>query len=100
MFLVRPLRHLLFTILLLLLVGCSIYKSPDRKDLEATVTGLSALHCSDQSLRPYSSESKIIYTTNSASNGTLEFLWEYRIDNQTVIESDNLEGVFCLYEIN
>lgn len=84
--------------------SCSVYKSPDRKDFESytvaanTLQNLKPLDCSYSSLKEFSTDSKLISVHNSSLDGESVLLWKYLINHQTVFESDNLKGVYCIYE--
>lgn len=90
-FLFRPFFILSVTIL----AGCSVYKSPDRKDFDSLVVAqnfanLKVTGCANESIRVFATEAKLISADSS--------LWVYKINDEYFIESDNSEGAYCLYE--
>lgn len=92
-------------ILTSLLSSCSLYKSPDRKDFESNaasfkVQNLTLSGCSNSTLKNQASASKLISVLSSEQNNESVFLWEYKINSAAVFETDNLQGVYCLYENN
>ncbi len=99
------------------LVSCTIYRSPQRKEFESEssqfrVQNLKLADCSYQSVRTKASSKRLVTvlqnTHSSAYNiyaaithgekEESEFLWEYIVDENSVFESDNLKGVYCVYE--
>lgn len=89
--------------------GCTIYRSPQRKEFESEssqfrVQNLKLAECGHQSVRAKASSKRLVTvlqnTHSSAYNETeeSEFLWEYIINENSVFESDNLKGVYCVYE--
>src|SRR5689334_18066661 len=94
-----------FSILVLSLsvFGCTVYKSSDRKKFETDtgairVDSLVTEYCSSTSLRNYAEASKLVKILTSSHDGGSIFLWEYIVDNTSYLETDNLKGVYCLYE--
>lgn len=98
-------------------VGCTIYRSPQRKEFESEsaqfrVQNLKLAECSHQSIRTKASSKRLVTVLqnihSSAYNESVattlndteetEFLWEYIINEDSVFESDNLKGVYCVYE--
>jgi hypothetical protein len=84
--------------------ACTIYKSPDRKDFESLSTSfkiasLKALSCSENSVKPMAQASRLVSVENSDPSQSV-FLWEHSINNKPAFESDDLNGTYCLYEIN
>ncbi len=100
MFLTQSLLRLFFILGFTLLCGCSIYKSPDRKDFDLLVVAqnlanLKVTGCSAASVREFATEAKLISRGPPPLNN---FLWQYKINDTYIIESDTFEGVYCLYE--
>jgi hypothetical protein len=86
--------------MLLFSLGCSLYKSPDRKDFESVFGSLSAgklnpLSCSDRSIA--SANAVIGSFSQSGSSETL-LIRKVKTDSGPVLlESDNLQGTYCVY---
>lgn len=99
--------------------SCTIYRSPQRKEFESEssqfrVQNLKLAQCSHQSVRTKASSKRLVTilqnTSSSAYNDSgnatytekeeSEFLWEYIINENSIFESDNLKGVYCVYENN
>lgn len=98
LFIQSPLR-LFFILGLIILAGCSVYKSPDRKDFDTLVVAqnfanLKVTGCSTESVREFATEAKLLSRDTAPDNS----LWQYKINDDYFIESDNLEGAYCLYE--
>lgn len=102
---------LLALIVLLNAAGCTIYRSPQRKEFESEsaqfrVQSLKLAGCGYQSIRGKASSKRlvtILQNRNSSvynGSGESEFLWEYIVHENSVFESDNLKGVYCVYENN
>lgn len=102
---------MLSLILLFNATACTIYRSPQRKEFESEssqfrVQNLKMAECAHQSVRTKASSKRLVTvlqnTHSSAYNETTEseFLWEYIINENSVFESDNLKGVYCVYENN
>jgi hypothetical protein len=98
-------------ILLTAAYGCTIYRSPQRKEFESEssqfrVQNLKLVECGPQSVRAKASSKRLVTvlqnSTYSAYNSEAgsEFLWEYVVNDDSVFESDNLKGVYCVYENN
>lgn len=88
-----------------ILNSCTIYKSPDRKDFESQsasfkIQNLQSTSCSENSVRTLASASRLITIQSSQNSNDSVFLWEHTVDNINVFESDNLMGIYCLYENN
>lgn len=99
MFLIQSWRCLFFVLGFTIICGCSIYKSPDRKDFDSLVVAQSLANlkitgCSTQSIREFATEAKLISHDNLPNIS----LWQYKINEEYIIESDNSEGAYCLYE--
>lgn len=95
MFLIQLLFRLFYILGLFILFGCSVYKSPDRKDFDSllvaqNLANLKVLSCSSASLRDFATEAVLLSANNS--------LWQYKINDEYIIESDTSEGAYCLYE--
>lgn len=93
-----------FPLIVIILSSCTIYRSPDRKDFESSSAGfniqnLKPLGCSHRSIGELSTSSKLVSVLNSvtAANESV-FLWEHQINSRSVFESNNLDGVYCIYE--
>ena len=88
----------------LILSSCSIYTSSDRKKYEtetsqAAVYNLStAASCSDKSLKSISTLTKELYTTESSQDGSPLLVRYLVVNDQVVYETDNLKGVYCVYQ--
>lgn len=87
--------------------SCTIYRSPQRKEFESESSGfrvqnLKLSECTHQSLRTTATAQRLVTVLqNSSSSGMnkeTEFLWEYRIHQASIFESDNLKGVYCVYQ--
>lgn len=88
-----------------ILNACTIYKSPDRKDFESLsasfkTQSLQVSSCSQNSVRTQAASSRLVSIQNSELNNESVYLWEHNIGDQHVFESDNLMGIYCLYETN
>lgn len=102
---------ILTLILLFNSVACTIYRSPQRKEFESEssqfrVQNLTLAGCGHQSVRTKASSKRLVTVLQSAhssaynDSGESEFLWEYMINESSVFESDNLKGVYCVYQNN
>lgn len=96
-------KKILLTLFFVSVSSCNLYRSEDRKDFESnaasfSVQNLKASECSYSSVRAYASESKLVTILNSRNRKDSFFLWEYRINNRSVFETDNLKGIYCVYE--
>ncbi|MBC7742368.1 MAG: hypothetical protein H7061_09230 [Bdellovibrionaceae bacterium] len=99
------LRITLLLLTIALLPQCTIYRSPDRKEFESEsatfkTQNLVPLGCSANSVRPKADSSRLITIARGESSPDARFLWEYKIANVSVFESDNLKGVYCVYANN
>ncbi|MFZ3229399.1 MAG: hypothetical protein WA160_04280 [Pseudobdellovibrio sp.] len=92
-----------------ILSGCTVYRSPERKDFESDfqskspnfrVQSLKQSGCSNKTIRTNASASTLITVLQGSSETGSLFLWEYLIENKSFFESDNLKGVYCAYEAN
>lgn len=86
-----------------ILYSCSIYKSADRKDFESdysafNITNLKISHCSQISIKANAQYSKLVTVQSDDSTHETFILWEHKINNASVFETDNLNGTYCLYE--
>jgi hypothetical protein len=95
----------LFTFVLapLFFASCTVYKSSDRKRFEtdtsaAHINNLVTESCSNKSVREYAQASKLVKIYTSSHDGGSVFLWEHIVDDISFLETDNLKGVYCLYE--
>lgn len=94
-------RLFYFSILILQLVSlpaCSIYRSADRAEFESDapsirIKSVQKISCSRQSVALQASQSRLVTTVAD------EFVWEHRLDSQSIYESTNLKGTYCLYDI-
>lgn len=83
---------------MIIISSCSIYRSPDRKEFESEspqfkAQNLKLKSCSNQSLRPQATQSRLITFLEETS------LWEHIITEQSYFESANLKnGEYCIYE--
>ncbi len=88
---------------LITLTHCTIYRSPDRKEFESDSSQFHAQNlvpqsCSRQSIKALAEASRLITIVQAKSSSESQFLWEYRIQHESVFESDNLKGVYCVFE--
>jgi len=96
-------RFFSFVFAAFLITGCTVYKSSDRKRFEtdtssAHINNLVTESCSSTSIRDYAQASKLVKIYTSSHDGGSVFLWEHIVDNISYLETDNLKGVYCLYE--
>lgn len=101
----QMIRSTQILILSIIFSSCTIYKSADRKEFEATysrqqIENLSLISCSESTVESYSDTSKLISVQNSIQTGDSNFIWEHQIGRVSVIESNDLKGTYCLYEKN
>lgn len=87
-----------FILLGLLFQSCQVYQSPERKEFESEspqfrVQNLQKMSCSRISLNTQAN--KITGQKIVAENET-ERVWEYIIKNESVFESENLQGEYCV----
>lgn len=101
------------------ILSCTIYRSPQRKEFESEssqfrVQNLKLDECSHQSVRSRATSKRLVtvlqnmnssaYNESGATtyneSGESEFLWEFIVNENSVFESDNLKGVYCVYENN
>lgn len=86
------------------LTHCTIYRSAERKDFESDsssfrVQNLKKTGCSNESYKNHATSSKLVTIFQERKTQDSEFLWEYiTTSNQSVFESDNLKGVYCVFE--
>lgn len=88
----------LFLFVFLFLSACSIYRSADRAEFESDapalrIKSLQKTTCSQTSIAPQSQQSRLLTTINN------EFLWEHRLSEQSLYESTDLKGTYCLYDV-
>ena len=86
-----------------ILSSCTVYRSPDRKDFESgaasfKVQNLQASECSHTSIKTQATASKLVNIIKADSENESAFLWEHLVNDQSIFESDNLKGNFCIYE--
>lgn len=87
------------------LCACTLYKSPDRKDFESKtanfrIENLKLASCSNDSLSALSESSRLISIFNNSLQNNSVFLWEHKVNNSSAFETDNLKGIYCVYENN
>jgi hypothetical protein len=95
----------LFLLILSIYTGCTVYRSPERKDFESDspnfhAQNLMQVSCSGTSLKSQASASRLITVLAKDNSSESTFLWEYIIDNSSYFESDNLKGAYCVFEKN
>lgn len=83
--------------------GCTVYKSSDRKKFETDTAAVQINSfinetCSGVSLRDEAQASKLVKIFNSSHDGGSVFLWEHIVNDKSYLETDNLKGVYCIYE--
>lgn len=87
----------LFLLLILILSGCTIYQSPDRRAFESDsptfkVQSLQKMSCSQQSVQSQASQSRMLTINDEIS------LWEHIVNNKSIFESKALnQKEYCLY---
>lgn len=91
------------TIIALLLVlgfqSCQVYQSPERKEFESEspkfrVQNLQKISCSQSSQAKVATASKLVFENES------ERVYEYIVSNESVFESENLQGEYCVLSYN
>lgn len=87
-----------FFVSILTLSSCSVYRSADRAEFEndspqIVIHSLQKISCSKNTVATIANQSRLLTTVDD------EFLWEYSIESQTVFESTNLKGTYCLYDV-
>lgn len=101
-----------FVLILLMSSSCTIYRSPERADFEKDfesnssqfrVQNLVMKNCSNETIQQKSSSKRLVTTLPSDQNSDMNnseslFLWEYIVEQKSIFESDNLKGVYCVYE--
>ena len=96
LYLIKHLKNLIL-LSLLILPACTIYQSPERRTFESEsptfkVQSLQKMSCSQQSVKPQSSQSRMLTFNDDIS------IWEHIINNKSVFESDDLnQKEYCLY---
>jgi hypothetical protein len=84
--------------------SCSIYTSSDRKKFETDTSQLISFEysnnasCSSQSLNAFSTSTKELYTTERPQDGGPLLVRQLVVNDQLVYETDNLKGVYCVYQ--
>ncbi len=105
----KVLSALFISSCLLFSSACTLYTSSDRKKFETDTAALNLTQkinnlvqtkCSPTSIASQAQASKLvnILNTDDQSQGGSVFLWEHIVNNTSVFETANLEGVYCLYE--
>lgn len=89
----------------LLLVSCTLYRSPERKEFESEAPqfraqNLKQMNCSNSTIRSQASASRLVTIYKVIQSPENYFLWEHIIDQQSYFESDNLTGVYCEFKNN
>ncbi len=85
-----------FILLVLSLQSCQVYKSPERKEFESEspqfrVQNLQkTTSCSTTSKASIAQDSKVVYESES------ERVTEFIIFNESIFESENLQGEYCV----
>jgi hypothetical protein len=101
------LKYTTIALLALFLASCTIYRSPQRKEFESEssnfrVQNLKLVDCTHQSIRSQATSKRLVTVLQNAAysdtNIETEFLWEYLTQDSSVFESDNLKGVYCVYQ--
>jgi hypothetical protein len=87
------------------IVNCTIYQSPDRKEFETEsprfrTQNLTKIECNDRSLQSSADSKKLVDVMTISETNETEFLWELKINDHSVFESENLKGAYCVYESN
>ncbi len=82
----------------LALSGCTVYRSPERKDFESEYTGfkvknLQIQSCSHESVIVHATASKLVYIEPEKYS-----IWEHQVKQVSVFESNNFKGEYCIYE--
>lgn len=88
-----------------ILVSCSVYKSPQRKEFESEsgnfkVQNLQRLSCSAQSIKAHATAQRLVTVMSNEQTSESEFIWEYIINDQSYFESDNSKGEYCAFKTN
>lgn len=78
--------------------GCTVYRSPERKDFESEYTGfkvknLQIKSCSPESLIRLATASKLVYMEPEKYS-----IWEHQVNQVSIFESNNFKGEYCIYE--
>ena len=85
-----------FILLNLILQSCQVYQSPERKDFESEspqfrVQSLQKIaSCSNTSKSTIAQAGRVVYQNES------ERITEYIILNESIFESENLQGEYCV----
>ena len=92
----------LLTLTALILTNCTIYRSPQRKEFESEfptfkAQNLSQKSCSNTSLRNQAHAARLAHIFVDSSSED-QFLWEYIIEQKSFFETDNLKGIYCVFE--
>lgn len=88
----------LFLFVFLFLSACSIYRSADRADFESDaselrIKSLQKTTCSQISIASQAEQSRLVTSIGD------EFLWEHRLTSESIYESTDLKGTYCLYDV-
>ena len=80
------------------IMGCTVYRSPERKDFEAEyadfkVKNLKIKSCSSRSVIQQATASKLIYMEPENYS-----IWEHQVNSASLFESNNFKGEYCIYE--
>lgn len=93
-------------LLCLELLSCTVYRSPQRREFESEYSGfqvknLNVVSCSHETQsQPYEAKRLVtVLEQPQASEGSQSiFMWEYKKADQSLFESDNLKGDYCVYK--
>ena len=82
----------------LALSGCTVYRSPERKDFESEYAGfkvknLQIKSCSQESVIRQATASKLVYMEPENYS-----IWEHHVNQVSIFESNNFKGEYCIYE--
>lgn len=78
--------------------GCTVYRSPERKDFESEYTGfkvknLQIQSCSQESVIRQATASKLVFIEPEKYS-----IWEHQVNQVSIFESNNFKGEYCIYE--
>lgn len=93
--LVRPIAAVTVFPLLIFLVSCQIYQSPDRRDFENDrpqfqIQNYRPQSCGPESVRQFSEQNQIVYKDESIQ------VTEFKVGSQIVFEAETQQGDFCV----
>ncbi|MFN3455394.1 MAG: hypothetical protein ACK41T_10585 [Pseudobdellovibrio sp.] len=85
-------------ILFFSLNSCSVYRSAERTAFEsespsALIKSANKISCSGETVATHANQSRLLTQIDE------EFLWEHKIQNNTIYESTDLKGTYCLYDV-